>query len=130
MAVNVRQHVESVLRPLLPDHWKLFRYVPTDEVRNVPQVILSFTRYERNPGAPRGPRLAVFTLTLLDFHKEPGPADDHLDDELMDLLNALDEISETTNITWTTAERGTANNLPGFDINLNMPVQGLDQEAV
>lgn len=123
--VNVRNYIVAALTPLLPKRWKIkgFNSLPDDIA--VPHVILVFQRYTRSTIAPRAWRNAEFVLTIVTPKTDPGVADDALDDEVIDLLNAIDQLAET-NLTWTTAERGEAGSRPGFDISLTIPIH-LDQ---
>jgi len=122
-SVNVRKYVIDTLRPLLPKKWlvKAFNALP-DEITTT-TVVLALQSYARNPSAPRGPRLATFVLTILTPKTIPGDADDALDDDLIDLANALDRVAGKTGLTWTTATRGVASGRPGFDIALTLPIQ-------
>lgn len=118
--VNVRQDVIKKLKPLLPKKWliKPFNDLP-DEVTTT-SVVLSLQRYTRTKAAPRTSRTATFILTIVTPLTIPGPADDGLDDDVMDLLNAIDAVADT-NLTWSSAERGVASGRPGFDITLDYP---------
>ena len=127
---NVRQLVISHLKPLLPKKWmvKEFNALP-DEITTT-SVVLVFQSYSRTSIAPRAARTATFVLTIVTPQSIPGAADNALDDDLIDLLNAIDAIAET-GLTWTTAERGVASNRPGFDITLTIafPLEPTEQET-
>lgn len=119
---NVREYVIATLKPLLPRKWKIqpFSNIP-DEITTT-TLVLTFQNYSRPAASPRGTRMATYVLTLLTAKIVPGEADNDLDDAIMDLLNALDQIAGKTGIVWTTAERGEASGRAGFDITITNPV--------
>jgi len=128
--VTVRSTVMAALKPLLPKSWALFEYNTNLDEITVPTVVLSFERYERSKVAPRAIRSATFVLTIVQPMIHPGPADDALDADVIDLLNALDDIAEgVATVVWTTAVRGVAFGRPGFDITLTVPNIQINQEA-
>jgi len=114
--IKIREHIIAGLKPLLPKKWALQPFSGVPDNIAVPTVILSLQSYSRAAIAPRAARTASFVLTVLEPKIAPGPADDALDDDLLDLLNAIDLLGENAAITWSTAERGTASGQPGFDI--------------
>ena len=128
--VNVRNYIINQLKPLLPKKWlvKAFNALP-DKITTT-SVVLVFESYARTTVAPRGPRTANFTLSIVTPQTIPGAADDALDDDVIDLLNAIDTLAET-GLRWTTAVRGVASGQPGFDIGLSIPIQleTTDQET-
>lgn len=121
--LNVRNYVIGELRPLLPKKWLVHAFNALPDEVTTTSIVLTFQRYERNQSAPRGPRLATFTLTIVTPEMLPGSSDDAIDDDVIDLCNAIDAISGKTGLVWKTAERGTAKNRPGFDIEITVPVQ-------
>lgn len=121
--VNIRDHVVSLLKPLLPKKWNLKPHAgQKDDIRTV-TVLLSLKSYERNPQNPRGPRLVRWTFTVLDPMTVDGDADDALDEDIIKFLDALDaKTVRQTGLTWSKAERGVALNKPGFDIEITFPI--------
>lgn len=96
--INFREHIIGLVKPLLPKSWKL---MPTG-LNDAPQqmtVELFLQKIERLPDSPQGYRLATYTLNII----APGPSDDAIDDAVIDLVNAIDDVP---NLQWEGAERG------------------------
>lgn len=126
MAVNLREHVVGTLKPLLPARWNLKAANDLTDDIDRPTVVLVFQKWERSTIAPATQRVATFVLTILEPKTNPGPADDALDDDLAELLTAIETAGQELGMTWTTAERGVSHSKPGFDITIVYPFD-LDQ---
>lgn len=119
--INVRKDILiEQLKPLLPAKWKLIPYNTNLDELSQTVVMISIQSIERAPAAPQSHRLYSATLTILTpLSIGTERADDGIDDDLIDLLNAVDELP---NVKWTKAERGLGNNSNnlGFDITLEV----------
>lgn len=110
--INFRQHVLGLIKPTLPVKWKFSPTALIDEPKQT-SVELMLQRIELDPefkGVNNSHRLATYTLNIVT----PGLSDDVLDDALIDVLSALDDVP---NLRWTGAERGTWGLIPGEPSN-------------
>lgn len=128
--INVRKVVIAALKPLLPPKWNVKEFNSLPDTIDRPSVVLVFDSYEKSAGAPRSrQRFATFVLTIVTPKMLPGVADDDLDDIVIELLNAIDDInvgkppSKQIGLTWSTAKQGVAAGRPGFDITLRVSVK-------
>lgn len=118
--VNIREFVVSTLKPLLPSDWRWYAYGTNLDTLSTPVAMLRLRSIERNPANPQGSRIAEFTLTIIEPKVDPATREDALDEKLIDLLDAIDEIPQ---LAWSTAEQGLADagSHLGFDITLKLP---------
>lgn len=88
----------GLIKPTLPKTWKF----SATGLRDVPQQVsveLIMRRIERLAEAPQGYRQVTYSLNVI----LPGNSEDALDDALIDVLNAIDDVP---NLKWEGAERG------------------------
>ena len=113
----MRGVVLDLLRPLVSHHsWVILPGRATDSVTRT-TVFLTLNSIERFPQAPVLTRQVNYTLTILQPPAKTGDTDDALDDAILTLLDALDDIE---GLAWTKAERGvTGSQTPGFDITIS-----------
>lgn len=118
--INVRNDLIGKIKPLLPKAWRLIPYGTNLDTLDTTCVMVTIQSIERHPAAPMSHRLYSATFTILQPLTAPGRADDALDDDVIDLLNAIDQLK---NVKWTKAERGLGNNGNnlGFDITIEVP---------
>lgn len=118
--IRFRQSVINRLKPLLPRKWKLLPYGTNLDKLSVPVVMLTIQSITRTPQLPQSHRTYAATLSIFQPSTAPGRMDDALDDDLIDLLNAIDELDD---VKWTKAERVLGNNDSnyGFDITIEVP---------
>lgn len=102
---NLRADVTAQIKALAPKRWVFIPYQKAVEPIKVPTVMLSLQNYKRHPQAGFNPnmRQVTYELLLMEPTQDPGKSDDALDDELIDLLAAIDQIE---GIDWDTAQRG------------------------
>jgi len=120
--VYVRKTLIDALKPLLPSDWRLIPYATNLDTISRPVVMLRLKTIEKLAQAPLSHRTATFTLTVIEPRTEPGPADDALDDKLIDLLAAIDDFG--AGLTWSTATSvvwGDPASNPAYDIELQLP---------
>lgn len=122
--IRFRQSVINRLKPLLPRKWKLLPYGTNLDTLSVTVVMLTIQSITRTPAAPQSHRTYAATLSIFQPSTDPERLNDPLDDDLIDLLNAIDELED---VKWTKAERVLGNNDSnyGFDITIEV-VYGKD----
>lgn len=106
MATIIRDVVLDQLRPHIPRGrrgWALIETQRTVDKIVKTTAVLRQERIERDPAAPAVARRAFFTLLVASPLEDPGPAEHALDDAVVDLLGALDDIP---GLTWTTCTKG------------------------
>lgn len=111
---SMRGAVLDLIKPLVPKSWAVLPSQMTDSITKT-TVALSLNTIERFPQAPQYIRIVTYTLTIASPMGKASETDDRVDDEILTLLNALDDIE---GLAWTRAERGVLGNNPGFDITL------------
>lgn len=112
-----RQQLAEALEAELGGAWDLFPDPNTlrDTITR-PAIIISRSKVEPLPAAPVGHLLNTFTLSLIDNKTAD---EDHLDDLLSDLLDALQDVAQ---VTWTDATRATFNGTnPAYEITIQAP---------
>lgn len=122
--VNLREFITDALKPLLPPSWTLIPYPRNIDVITKPVAMLKLQTVKRTEAAPQGARTLSYILTVIEPKSDPKAGQDSLDDELIDLLNAIDQLN---NVVWKTAERvsfGDPNEpgLPAYDITLEISI--------
>ena len=123
--MSVRAQLANDIKPHLPKKWKVVPYQTNLDTVDVVTVMLKLSTVERTPAAPLASHTVTFTMTVIEPVTTPGDADDAVDDDLDDLLFALDA---TENLIWSTATRVTYNDRnPAYDIDLEVvttPTEG------
>ena len=116
--MSTRQVLLDALKPQLPKRWKLVPYQTNLDTVDVVTVMFKIKTIGRTPAAPRVNHTVTFTVTIIEPKDTPGTSDDALDDELDDLLFALDA---TDDLVWRSATRVTYNATnPAYDIDLDV----------
>ena len=112
--MSARSDLASALKPHLPKRWMVVRADrPIDEIV-VPTLMISQRTIEPAPNAA-GNHLVTFRLTIMDPHDDENAAEDALDDEVDDLLFALDQVD---GLWWTEAQKLTAQGKRAYQITL------------
>lgn len=99
---TLRAKVSAALKPLLPSTW---RYIPnqaTPATISVPTLVYKLLEIDPLPEAPLGALRHRIVLTLLSPHEDDVKAEDALDNEVIDLITALDPHSW---IAWESARK-------------------------
>lgn len=123
--INVRQSVIDAVKPLLPTDWELLPYGTTFENLDHVVCMLTMKSIARAKEAPQsGWRAYTATLTILHPNQDPSQLWGLIDDDIIDLLNAVDEVGAQHNIRWVKADYVIGNDAGnggrnwGFDIDL------------
>lgn len=87
---TARQHVVSHLTPLLPKSWAVVDYLTEFDRLSRPTVMVHAINIEKLPASPQGALLVTFEVTILDPHTDSSRAWGVLDDEVVELIQALD----------------------------------------
>lgn len=113
-----RTDVADLLRAALPAEWIVYDHArgPDNLEPDRPVVMVAAGRVR--PGPALSLRANELRLWLVEASTDPGQADDALDDALVLVLAALDELHLAE---WTEAERGTYSDaFPAYLITLNV----------
>lgn len=125
--VNIRHALIAALKPLLPSSWRLVKNMPGLDTLDRVTVTLRIDKIERAPELSKRHRWYTCTLRVTDPSQDIDNVDDALDDDIVDLLNAIDDIipGDGPVIAWTTAERGVVEGSTyfAFDITIRMLYQ-------
>lgn len=125
--VNVRKTLIAALKPLLPTRWRLEPNMPGFDRLDRVTVSLRIDKIERAPELSKMHRWYTCTLRVTDPSQNIDTLDDSLDDDIIGLLNAIDDIIPANGpvIAWTTAERGVVEDSTyfAFDITIRMLYQ-------
>jgi hypothetical protein len=108
IATRYRGWVTDQLKPLLPRGWDLIPYTRVVDAITVPTVMVKLQTITRLPEAPMSSHITAYTVTIVNPAADPGEADASLDDDISELLHALDEIRNEAGLPtlrWTRAER-------------------------
>lgn len=124
VADQYRRWVTDQLKPLVPRRWDLSPYTRVPESINTPTVIVTLQKIQRLPEAPLGGQIATYLVTIVDPATDPTQADKALDDEVIDLIAALDSTRNEHGfpvLRWTSAERASyADTYLAFDISVEV----------
>lgn len=99
---TLRAWFSAQIKPLLPTTW---RYIPNQDTPatiTVPTLVYKLLEIEPLPAAPLGALRHRIVLTLLSPHEDDVKAEDALDNDVIDLITALDPHSA---IAWESARK-------------------------
>lgn len=114
--MTIRSDLAAALQPSLPKAWRIVPHNTDLDVVDRTVVMLHQKSIERAPEAPAGALRVIFSVLVIQPKVEPGTADDSLDEDVADLLLALDK---TRAVTWQRADRATwADTNPAWDITV------------
>lgn len=102
MSSDLRAWFSAQLKPLLPAGW---RYIPnqkTPDTITVPTLVYKLLEIEPLPEAPLGALRARIVLTLLNPFEDDVKAENDLDNQVLELITALDPHST---ISWESARK-------------------------
>lgn len=121
--IIVREYVATQLAAILPKTFKIEKYQRIPDVITKPTAILKQQRIGRAISTGQvipGARVAEFVLTLATQYEKIGAAESALDDTVVTLLNAIDDVK---NIRWTAAEKRVLpdEQTPCYDITIEFP---------
>ncbi|HWU29827.1 MAG TPA: hypothetical protein VN041_12170 [Microbacterium sp.] len=108
MSSDLRAWFSAQLKPLLPkrpDGSPAWRYIPNQDTPaaiTVPTLVFKLLELDPLPEAPLGALRARIVLTLLSPHEDDVKAENTLDNQVIELVTALDPHST---ISWETARK-------------------------
>lgn len=115
---TLRKQLSDRLRPLIPKAYTLRPNATQLEQLSGRVLLVKQLRLEPSPAAPVGSLTVEFVLTLVTPLTSPQAAEDQLDDDVTEIVTALDQLDD---VTWTSAEKVTAgpsDNYLAYDIRL------------
>jgi hypothetical protein len=117
---TVRQQLVEHLTPLLPKAWKIVPFSRSMDALSQPVVMVHMSRIEKHPAAPLSKHLTTFTVSVFDPQLDDERAQGALDDEVNDLIFAIDQLPPFVN--WSSAEPSQLgqNGPLGWDITLEL----------
>ena len=124
--VIVRDWLADQLAVVLPAGFHIERFQRIPDAIVGPTAILRQERFGRQVVDGRtipGGRIVAYTLTLAVQYEDIGTAEAALDDDVVTLLDALDELG---NVRWITAEKrilSETTQAPCYDIGIEVPYQ-------
>lgn len=92
MATTAREALVTALTPLLPRRWKLIDTQRAVDERSTTTVQLKQMSIAPLAQAPSGWLYTRFVLTITSLHKDLVKAEHQLDDDVLGLVHALDQI--------------------------------------
>ena len=122
--IIARDYVAEQLTGLLPKEYRIEKFQRIPDAITGPTAILKQQRIGRAYAEGKviaGARIAEFILTLATEYEDIGTAEAALDDTVVTLLNAIDEVR---NLRWTTADKrilSETTQAPCYDITLELP---------
>jgi hypothetical protein len=127
-----RRWVLDRLKPQLPNRWTVAAYTRRPDELAGPTVILTLQSIKRLPEAPLGSQIVTYLVTIVDPSQEWSQADAQLDDEIVDLIAALDSVRNDQGLPvlrWTSADRNTWNDTYlAFDITVDVIITATPKE--
>lgn len=99
--LTVREQLVEHLMPLLPATWVVVPYSRNLDSPSRPTLMVHATTIRRAPAAPQGALETEYTLTVIEPQADPTRAQGALDDELLQLITALEAIPY---LMWDSAE--------------------------
>jgi hypothetical protein len=99
--MSARKDLKAALKPLLPRNWQIVTADKSLDEITKPALIISQRTITPAPNA-LGNHLVTFLLTVMDPRADEEAAEDALDNEVDDLLFAIDK---TKGVWWTSAEK-------------------------
>lgn len=119
---DMRNYIVDTIKPLLPRKWRYVATTGTLDKLDAVTVQLILQSVSKVPEAPFAKHLQQITyeLNVFDPSTNPDSREQSLDDELIELLAAIEAVE---NLTWTTADRildasGQAQQYLGYSINI------------
>lgn len=115
--LSVRDWIKAQLEPILPPTWKINKHQSMPGTISAVTVILKYTSIAKLPEAKRSWLANEVVLTVVDPHTDQDRGEDALDDEVLELVTALDSIHQ---LVWTDAKKVQVGPYLGWDITLQV----------
>lgn len=122
---TAREQVTEAVAPLLPKAWRLMPYIDTVDQLSQVTVMLHASRIAPHPTTPLGEFELTFEATVIDPLKDPSRVWDSLDDEVLELIAALDTID---GLHFTEAEPLAIGNAFAWNVTFTVPYSRTDSE--
>lgn len=123
-ATRYRGWVLENLKPLLPRTWTLVPYTRVPDAITRTTVLVALQTIEHLQEAPMASHVTEYVVTIASPVVDPAQADEDLDDDIADLLHALDMLRDENNrpiLRWTRAERKVlSDQYLAFDVTLSV----------
>ena len=87
---TLRTQFSAAIKPLLPAGWRYLPNQNTPSVISVVTVVYKLLEIEKLPEAPIGNLRNTIVLTVLSPHEDDVKAEDALDNDVIDVITALD----------------------------------------
>lgn len=87
-----RHAFAKALKPLLPRKWQIIPYSRNVDTLSTTMVMLKQQKIEPHPAAPLAMHTIGFTVTVVTALTDTAASEDELDDSVVALCHALDEI--------------------------------------
>jgi len=91
---SVRSWLAEQLKPLLPEGWRLLEVSSLPDTLSTVTVVLKHLGMRPLAEAPKGHLLNEVVVTIADPHGNLDKADDELDNNVLDLVHALDSVKK------------------------------------
>lgn len=115
---SIRAQLAASLKPLLSTGWRIIDHQDNLDTFTSPVVMLKQQEIEPAPAAPAGAHIVTLVVTIADPKTDPGPAEDSLDENVDNLIHALDSIDY---LNWTKATKVLfQDRYLAYDINLEV----------
>lgn len=117
--VSPRDYLEAQLKPLLPRTWKIVPVQRNLDALSRVTVMLKQQKISKEPSAPLSHHLLDFIVTVICPNTDVATAEVKLDDQVDDLIFAIDA---TKNVRWTDATKVVFGNAeyPAYDITVQV----------
>ncbi len=116
--MSIRQQLTADLKKALPKGYRLINHQDTVDALSGTLVVLKQQSVTKEPSAPQGTYRFSYVATVVTPNDDLSKAEDSLDDNLADVLFALDGLSY---VLWTEAQKVNFNeSYLAYDINLSV----------
>lgn len=119
--MSIRQQLEDGLKPYLPDTWRVTAYERDIDRPDRPTFMLRQKRYRYDQSIGR--LVAVFKLTLISPHEDDKKAEDALDTEVGDVLDAIVSQLDAVRILAAEKARFGKAGYASWDIDIETPME-------
>lgn len=122
---SAREQITEVVAPLLPTAWKLVPYIDSFDQLSQVTVMLHASRIEPHPVTSASAFQLTFEATVADPQKDASRVWDALDDEVMELIAALDAVDS---LGFVSAEPLAIGNAFAWNVTFTVPYSRTDSE--
>lgn len=119
--MSIRQQLEDGLKPHLPDTWRVTPYERDIDRPDRPTLMLRQKRYRYEQSIGR--LVAVFKLTIISPHEDDRKAEDELDTDVGDVLDAIVTELDAVRVTAAEKARFGKSGFASWDIDIETPME-------